>query len=229
MFNLSCSVMRRIVICFLVLQALLLGTAAHAAPGVALSIIKTARVPVAEGLLVPGGSLTRQVDSNFSAFLIRHGDDLLLFDTGMGSQIEQQYRQDMPLWWRPFFKYESPVRPARQQIEAAGLTLPGLVLLSHSHWDHAGGVLDFPQARIAVAAAELPLIRQPSRGPGGSWASQLADAAIRWEGLAFQPRPHRGYAQSLDLFGDGTVVLVPMPGHTPGSMGLFVRVDSGRE
>lgn len=201
----------------------------QAGPSVSLAIIKTARVAVAEGLLVPGGSFTRHIDSNFSAFLVRHGDELLLFDTGMGSQIDSQYQEDMPRWWRPFFKYEAPVRPARQQLQEAGMPLPGRVLLSHSHWDHAGGVLDFPEARIGVAAAERPLIEHPSRGPGGSWASQLASPSIRWESLEFQPRPHRGYAQSLDLFGDGTVVLVPMPGHTPGSMGLFVKVDSGRE
>jgi len=209
--------------------SLALSHGAHAAPSVQLAIIKTARVAVAEGLLVPGGSFTKQIDSNFSAFLVRHGEELLLFDTGMGSQIDAQYRQDMPAWWRPFFKYEAPVRPARQQLDEAGLAPPGLLLLSHSHWDHAGGVPDFPAARIGVAAAELPLIQRPSRGPGGSWASQLAAPGIRWEALQFQARPHRGYAQSLDLFGDGTVVLVPMPGHTPGSMGLFVKVDSGRE
>jgi glyoxylase-like metal-dependent hydrolase (beta-lactamase superfamily II) len=45
--------------------------------------------------------------------------------------------------------------------------------------------------------------------------------------LAFQPVPFNGYPESLDLYQDGKVVLVPMPGHTPGSVGLFVTVDSG--
>ncbi|MBL8365175.1 MAG: hypothetical protein JNN14_07840, partial [Comamonas sp.] len=40
---------------------------------------------------------------------------------------------------------------------------------------------------------------------------------------------YKGYAESLDVYQDGTVVLVPMPGHTPGSLGLFVTVDSGRQ
>ncbi len=37
-----------------------------------------------------------------------------------------------------------------------------------------------------------------------------------------------GFDESLDLFGDGRLVLVPLPGHTPGSVGLFVTLDSGR-
>ena len=214
----------------LALACCLIGSA-HATPEteISFSIVKTARVAVAEALLVPGGSFSKQIDSNFSAFLIQHGKDTLLLDTGMGSQIAAQYQQDMPLWWRPFFKYEGPVRPVRQQLQEAGMALPGLVVLSHSHWDHASGIQDFPDARVAVATAELAAIRQPSNGPGGTWASQIATSGIRWETLDFQPRSHRGYASSLDLFGDGSVVLVPMPGHTPGSVGLFLRVSSGRE
>jgi ribonuclease BN (tRNA processing enzyme) len=62
---------------------------------------------------------------------------------------------------------------ARAQLDKAGMALPQRVILSHSHWDHAGGVLDFPQARVGVAAAELELVRKPSTGPGGTWASKL--------------------------------------------------------
>ncbi|MEJ6005184.1 MBL fold metallo-hydrolase [Paucibacter sp. AS339] len=197
-------------------------------PEIGFAIIKTSRVAVMEGLLVPGGSFSKQIDSNFSAFLIKHRDEYFLFDTGMGRQIGEQYRADMPLWWRPFFKYEAPVSPAREQLDRAGIAPLSRVILSHSHWDHAGGTLDFPEAKIGVAAAEMDLIRHPTRGPGGTWASQIASESIQWEQLKFQPQPYRGYAQSLDLFGDGTVVLVPMPGHTPGSIGLFLTVDSGQ-
>ncbi|MCV2351221.1 MBL fold metallo-hydrolase [Paucibacter sp. Y2R2-4] len=241
--------MRSIVLLFLLLTlhglfAAPLHAAANAAPSataiaipsnlpeVGFAILKTSRVAVREALLVPGGSLSKEIDSNFSAFLIKHRDEYFLFDTGMGRQIDAQYRADMPLGWRPFFKYEAPVRPAREQLEQAGFFTQNKtlsrVILSHSHWDHAGGVLDFPEAKIAIAPAEMALVKNPSRGPGGSWASQIGSAAIQWEPLQFQAKPYRGYAQSLDLFEDGRVVLVPMPGHTPGSIGLFLTVDSGQ-
>lgn len=197
-------------------------------PEVGFAIIKTAKVSVMEGLLKPGGSFAKKIDSNFSAFLIKHQQDYLLFDTGMGSQIGAQYRQDMALWLRPFFKYEDPVVPARLQLDRAGMAPLARVILSHSHWDHASGVTDFPEARIGVSADELAAVRHPTRGAGGTWASQVAAQTITWQALAFTDGPYMGYAQSLDLYRDGKVVLVPMPGHTPGSLGLFVTVDSGR-
>src|SRR3990167_8910146 len=93
---------------------------ASALPEVGFAVIKTAKVSVMEGLLKPGGSFSKKIDSNFSAFLIKHQQDYLLFDTGMGSRIAEQYRQDMALWLRPFFKYEDPVVPARGANEPAG-------------------------------------------------------------------------------------------------------------
>lgn len=197
-------------------------------PEVGFAIIKTAKVSVMEGLLKPGGSFAKKIDSNFSAFLIKHQQDYLLFDTGMGSQIGAQYRQDMALWLRPFFKYEDPVVPARLQLDRAGLAPLARVILSHSHWDHASGVTDFPEARIGVSADELAAVRHPTRGAGGTWASQVAAQTITWHALEFGDGPYMGYAKSLDLYRDGKVVLVPMPGHTPGSLGLFVTVDSGQ-
>lgn len=211
------------------LHAQTLSPKTNAAPDVGFAIIKTSQVAVVEALLVPGGSITTQVDSNFSAFLIKHHDEYLLFDTGMGTQIDNQYQQGMPIWWRPFFKYDKPVVSARTQLDKAGLAPLKRVILSHSHWDHAGGVLDFPEAKVAVAPSELELIRNPSTGPGGTWASQISAASIKWDELVFQPVPFKGYPESLDLYQDGKVVLVPMPGHTPGSVGLFITTDSGTE
>lgn len=197
-------------------------------PRVGLSIVKTARIDVVEALLVPGGSVTRMRPTNFSAFLIKHDKEHVLFDTGLGRQIDTQYRTDMPVWWRPFFRYDKPVDAAADQLQRAGIAPVRQVVLSHSHWDHAGGVADFPAARIAVAAAEMQRIEHPSSGPGGTWASQVGGAGVAWQPLTFSGGAFMGYESSLDMFGDGTVVLVPMPGHTPGSVGMFVTVDSGR-
>lgn len=199
------------------------------APVVGFSIIKTSQVAVPEALLVPGTSPFNEINSNFSAFLIKHADTYLLFDTGMGSQIDRQYQQGMPIWWRLFFKYDKPVASARSQLDKEGIPHVKRVILSHSHWDHASGVLDFPEAKIGIAPAEFSRIQNPDAGPGGTWSSQIGAESIQWEALQFEPVPFKGYQESLDLFQNGKVVLVPMPGHTPGSIGLFVTVDSGTE
>ncbi len=204
--------------------------AAHAgdAPNVGLSVIRTGGSSTLEGMLFSGGSMTTRARVNFSAFLIKHGDSTLLFDTGLGSQVEQQYQQDMPRWARPFFKYDEPVKPARGQLEQAGVAPVQAIVISHSHWDHVSGLGDFPGATVSVPAAELDVIHHAGESFGGAWPSQVSSPGIRWQTYVFKPVPFEGFSASLDWFGDGSVVLVPLSGHTPGSVGAFVKVDSGR-
>ncbi len=205
-------------------------SAAHAgdAPNVGLSIIRTGGSSTLEGMLFSGGSMTTKAQVNFSAFLIKHGDSTLLFDTGLGSQVEQQYQQDMPHWARPFFKYTEPVVPARSQLDKAGIALVQTILISHCHWDHASGLGDFPGATVSVPPAELEVIHHAGDGFGGAWPSQVNVPGIKWQTYEFKPVPFEGFSASLDWFGDGSVVLVPLSGHTEGSVGVFVKVDSGR-
>lgn len=198
------------------------------APQVGFSIIKTGKVSVAERLLLPDGSMIRKIDTNFSAFLIKHKNDYLLFDTGLGANIEAQYAQDMPLWARPFFKFDKPVLPARKQLDDAGFAPIQRVVISHGHWDHASGVPDFPEAQIFASKDEMHAINHAGPGAGTAWPSQVAVPGTRWSPLVLQPIAYKGYTQSLDLFNDGSVVLVAMPGHTKGSIGMFVTVDSGK-
>lgn len=196
-------------------------------PQVGFSIIKTGKVEVVERLLLPDGSLSRKLNTHFSAFLIKHKDDYVLFDTGLGAHIEDQYAQDMPYWARLGFRFEKPVLPARKQLDDAGIGPIQRVILSHSHWDHASGVPDFPEAQILASEQEMPGITHAQSGAGTAWPSQVAGPSTRWVPLKLQPVAYKGYAQSLDLFNDGSVVLVAMPGHTVGSIGMFVTVDSG--
>lgn len=213
-----------------ILSLILFCTSASAIESTKLAIIPTAKLMVREALAYSGGSFSKQVEQNFSAFIIQHGNTTLLFDTGLGREIAAQYQLDMPYWQRPFFRYEDPVNPARAQILAAGVALPSRIILSHSHWDHASGLLDFPDVPVMVAAEELAVIKQPSSGVGGAWPSQLVakQQAIAWETIQFKEVPYAGFARSADVFGDGKLIIVPLLGHTPGSIGLFVTVDSGK-
>lgn len=197
-------------------------------PRVGLSIIRTASSTSLEGLLFSGGSLTTKAQANFSAFLIKHGEDFLLFDTGLGSHVAEQYAQDMPLWARPFFNYDKPVVTARRQLDRAGVSPINTIIISHSHWDHVGGIADFPEATVRAPSAELEVIRHAGDGVGGAWPSQVSSPIIKWKSLDFKPVAYEGFDASLDWFGDGSVVLVPLSGHTPGSVGVFVTVDSKR-
>lgn len=212
----------------LLLLSMLMFAEPVAAAEVSFAVIKTSKVRVREAMLFAGGSFSRELDTNFSAFVIRHGDELLLLDAGLGSQVAAQYGKDMPRWSRPFFKYDEPVTPAHEQLRAAGLPEIRRILLSHGHWDHASGIEDFPGAEVWLPPEELAFVRSPQGGVGGAWASQVSDKPVAWYALAFQPQAYEGFDRSLDLFGDGSLVLVPLFGHTPGSMGLFLTVSSGK-
>lgn len=195
---------------------------------VRLAVIRTGGLETPEALAFSGGRWGTKVAIVYSAFVVEHGGDRLLFDTGLGRRIESQYAADMPRWNRPFFGYGAQVTPARDQLDRAGVPPVTRVLLSHAHWDHASGIVDFPEAEVALPAEELALVHAPASRLGGAWPSQVGDASIRWTTLALSDAPYEGFARSADLFGDGTVVAVAMPGHTAGSLGLFVRVSSGR-
>jgi glyoxylase-like metal-dependent hydrolase (beta-lactamase superfamily II) len=210
----------------IVLLAALAASARAQGPEVAFSLVRTAHVEAQEGLVYSGGKLTQKVGINHVAVLVRHGQDRFLFDTGLGRDIAAQYAQDMPWWARPFFRYERPVTPARDQLDAAGIAVPRIIL-SHTHWDHASGLVDFPQAEAWVTQAERDFDAHP--GFPGAFPSQVSPATIHWHVYALQDKPAAGFERSLDLYGDGSAVLLPLPGHTPGAVGLLLTLASGKQ
>ena len=213
------------------LAILTLQNLAHGAdlPNIGFSIIKTSNVSVRESFVYSGGEFNKMVTSNFSAFLIKHKDSYFLLDTGLGHEVDQQYDKEMPFWQRPFFKYEKPVVTASEQLKQAGFPAIKKIFISHSHWDHAGAIIDFPGAEVWTSSQEMQLIKHPTTGAGGTWASQVSDKSIDWHDLQFKDVAYEGFPKSFDLFDDGSVVFVPMSGHTPGSVGMFLTVDSGKK
>lgn len=212
----------------LLLSSLLWLSSPVIAADVRVAIVKTGATHNKEGLVFSGGSFSKEVETVFSAFLVKHDDDLFLFDSGLGRNVAQQYAQDMPHWNRPFFRLPEKVEPAAPQLAAAGLPPIRRIVLSHAHWDHASGLEDFPGAQVWLADEELGVVRHADTGVGGAWPSQVKDKPVSWKPVTFADAPYQGFERSFDLYGDGSVVLVPMFGHTPGSVGLFVNTSSGK-
>jgi glyoxylase-like metal-dependent hydrolase (beta-lactamase superfamily II) len=210
------------------LAALLTAAAAAQAPpppAIAFSIIKTSEVSTREGLAFSGGRYAVPVKMNHAAILVRHPQGTFLFDTGLGNDIAQQFERDMPWWARPFFSF-GPVTSARSQLDAHGMRIKRIIL-SHGHWDHASALPDFPDAEVWLTDEERNYLKVPH--PGSVFPSQFAAAHTKWVNYQFAARAFRSFSSSADLFGDGSAVLVPLPGHTPGSVGLFLSLQSGRQ
>ncbi len=193
-----------------------------ATPVVQAALLRTALVPATpEALVTAGGSWFTNRPTVHTAILIQHPQGNLLFDAGLGSRIDEEAR-DMPLWARPLLQYEKET-PARQQLDQAGIRI-SQIYLSHGHWDHLSGVRDFPEATVHLPDSERRYL-QTDRPPR-VLPSIGQDPAIRWQTLHFDATPYRGFSHSHDVFGDGSVVLVPTPGHTPGATAMYVNLST---
>jgi N-acyl homoserine lactone hydrolase len=93
------------------------------------------------------------------------------------------------------------------------------VVNSHLHFDHCGGNEFFPRATFLVQKAEMEAARRPGFAPGYNPSPLDFD----------HPLDYRLVEGEHDVWGDGSVVLFPTFGHTPGHQSLRVRAGKGRD
>ena len=138
----------------------------------------------------------------FSCYLIRHGDDVMVWDTGhsmsagavapKASLVEQLARLNL--------------KP--EQVRFVGI--------SHYHPDHTGQAASFPQATLLIGKGDWDVLTSP-KPPGNAPTAPFA----HWIGGAGKVEP---VPLDKDVFGDGTVMMLATPGHTPGHRSLLVRL-----
>ena len=190
------------------------------------SVIKTADAQTQEAFAVSGGSLFTHMRMVHSAVLVQHGDDRLLIDGGLGNQVDTQYETDMPAWVRPMMKYVKTAS-AHTQLTADKQTLPTRIFLTHAHWDHASGLADFPDAEVWLPESEREFTKVGT--PPTILPSQVNNPKTLWRPYILSNKVVGGFTQSYDLYGDGSVVLLGMSGHTPGSIGVLVQTTGGKQ
>lgn len=145
------------------------------------------------------------------AWLVSVGGRLVLFDTG-GGDPESAANQT-----RPHYRRAREDALERRLSDELGIQ-PGdldAVVVSHLHWDHAGGLGAFPASRVYVQAAEVAYAASPS-----------TDQRRLFIDLAEVASSHAWATSPMDLPG---LCAVPLPGHTPGSQGLLVTAASGAQ
>jgi glyoxylase-like metal-dependent hydrolase (beta-lactamase superfamily II) len=103
------------------------------------------------------------------------------------------------------------------------------IALTHAHWDHTGGIRDLTRAEVKLSRVELKAHwNLKGHVVNGAMPHHLAVPESRFTPFDFDGPPVLGFAASHDLFGDGSVVAVPTPGHTAGSTSYLVRGDDGK-
>ena len=171
-----------------------------------------------------GGNPLEQRDFSMTAVLVQHPRGDLLIDTGFGREVDDQVKL-LPLLMQVTTDYDKAT-PAAEQLITQGYDLKSLagVVLTHAHWDHVSGLDSLHKTAIFVPMLEQTFIEEG--GDNSALAKQLTTNQLK--SYAFVNKPYLGFAQQFDVWGDGSVVLVPAPGHTPGSVLVFLTLPSGQ-
>ena len=153
----------------------------------------------------------RKMFSN-GCYLIRHGKNLMLWDAGFGTGL---------LGAR--ISHTAPVSPTLRlslvrQLKQLGFAPDNVTImgLSHYHSDHMGQAASFPHARLMIGKADAEAMRHEpypffvDPKPVEHWLSE--------GGVLDEIEGDR------DVFGDGSVTMIALPGHSPGNHGLLVRL-----
>ena len=197
-------------------------------PDVSLSIVKTAESHTREALFYAGGSWFKSRVGAHSAVLVKHPQRTLLFDTGLGNKADAQFDAGMPFWLKPFMAYDNHQSAQTLLVDETRTAPVQQIILSHLHWDHASGIKDFPDAEVWTTREEYEGAMRPDAPEEIYIPSQYSGQTIHWHFIQFEQRAYENFDRSLDVFHDGSVVLVPLPGHTLGAVGMFVNLRSGK-
>ena len=142
------------------------------------------------------------VQLTYSCYLVRHNDDYLIWDTGFamgpGATAPKQSLVDML---------------GELKLPTASVKYVGI---SHYHGDHTGQTRLFPQATLLIGKGDWDAITDPKQAA----ATNPANFAP-WISGGAKVEP---LAADKDVFGDGSVMILNMPGHTPGHHSLLVKL-----
>jgi glyoxylase-like metal-dependent hydrolase (beta-lactamase superfamily II) len=186
------------------------------------------------GRLFDGTSVGLHAELCTHCLLLELGDQLVLVDTGYGladvrGQRPRRLARLWPLVLNPRLREEDT---ALRQVEALGFSARDVrhIVLTHLDFDHAGGLSDFPGARVHLLAAERQAATHVPRGFVGSqrYRPRLWSEVGDWRGYAPAGERWFGFDAVRDLDGlPPEVLLVPLAGHTPGHAGVAVRTGEG--
>ena len=150
----------------------------------------------------PGVNVGKPIELSDTCYLIKHGAQWLLWDTGYPDAVA-----DKPLT-NPIGTATRPKKLAAQLAEIGvkpdSVTM---VAVSHTHGDHVGNVDMFPASTLLIQKAEVDWAFAEGKQPPFK-----------------KDRPTQRLNGDHDVFGDGSAVILSTPGHTPGHQSLLVHL-----
>ncbi|WP_068118675.1 N-acyl homoserine lactonase family protein [Tropicimonas marinistellae] len=166
-------------------------------------------------------------------FLVEHREGLVLFDTGIDPAITRSktyIRQAIGRFLLPriFRLHLEETDRIDHVLAGAGVAASDIrmAVISHLHFDHVGGIAQIPQAELLVSDREWAILSEPH--PERDWIlrEHIEIPSAKWRQISFAPTDDPlfdGFDGIHDVAGDGSMVLLPTPGHTPGSISMLIR------
>ena len=142
-----------------------------------------------------------------SCYLIRHGDQILLWDTGLPTATMTTPMEQGGMTAALTVTLADQL--AKGGLKPADIDIVGI---SHLHADHTGQAAEFTNARLIVGKGDF----EQTAGKDDPFGP--------WRGAG---KPVELLTADKDIFGDGSVVALHLPGHTPDHLALRVNLTSG--
>ena len=197
-------------------------------PDIEVTFLRCGSVSLSEFLAVRGSSSFAMRQISHSAVLIRHPQATFLYDTGLCGDTPL-FLADQSFLFRQTLGRFTFERSLGSHLSAHGLRPNDLsfALLSHLHWDHVSGIPDIPGVPLRVNRVEYDAARLGLLEKDNGLVQRLLGDANPLELFDCVGPTYEGFRSSLDLFGDGSLIAVPLPGHTAGNTGLFINRAHG--
>ena len=156
----------------------------------------------------------------YFVYVVKHPRGVVLFDSGAHPELAEDPVGRMGAAAEEFVVKLGPEDRIERVLARIGLEPDDvdLVIQSHLHFDHAGGLYAFPETPVMVQRTELEFAEDPPADQREIYIADDFAPVTEW-------RPIDG---DEDVFGDGRLTVLATPGHTRGHQSLLVRLDDGR-
>ncbi|GGH62982.1 MBL fold metallo-hydrolase [Frigidibacter albus] len=181
-----------------------------------MDVISAGRLKMRKSIYMPAENKDDMVELPVVSVLLRHPSGNVLFDTGCAPEAGE----DPIARWGGLARVMQPIfglgDTVVAQLPRFGLGADDIdvVICSHLHPDHCGCNAAFARATVIAHRAELAAARAED-GPRQGYLPQEWDI----------PQGYEEIEGEKDLFGDNRIVLVPMPGHSPGLTAARVELN----
>ncbi len=184
--------------------------------GITVETVATGLLLEQRSRVLDRGDLTGDVEMPATVGLIHHPDGLVLVDSGLGSSTVDG---DFPTFPLGFLDIRLP--PEETLVARLDET-PDRILLTHTHYDHIGGLTDFPETPVWLDR------REHLRLPHALGVPRRAYRDLPWVPIELHDGGDRHVLgrPAVDVMGDGSVWYLSTPGHTPGAAAVLVLTDT---